>query len=311
MISVEELTKEYDKLTALYAVTFGLKKGSALGVLGQAGSGKSTLLNIICGVTAPTSGSVKICGKDISKSPVECKKKTGYMPEEPPVYPDMTVGEYLDFVCRIKKVDKIRRISEIMRLKEAAALNVSNDVIISSLNRLCRQKLSLCQALAGEPEILLFDEPTKKLDASEAYELITLIKASIKGRTVVYATKDLPECVDMCENVMILNRGRIAVNSTLARLSAEVSEMKRIKLRALCQRSRATLLFKDIPDIKDCEILTADEKGALDVVLTYPADKDLRKLLWQKSQESNIPVLEMKQLNISLEDIYLQISAER
>ena len=198
-----------------------------------------------------------------------------------------------------------------MRLKEAAALNVSNDVIISSLNRLCRQKLSLCQALAGEPEILLFDEPTKKLDASEAYELITLIKASIKGRTVVYATKDLPECVDMCENVMILNRGRIAVNSTLARLSAEVSEMKRIKLRALCPRSRATLLFKDIPDIKDCEILTADEKGALDVVLTYPADKDLRKLLWQKSQESNIPVLEMKQLNISLEDIYLQISAER
>ena len=311
MIEVRNLIKQYDKLTALYGISFTLKDGAALGILGQSGSGKSTLLNILCGCLPPTSGSILINGNDMRRHPKECKRLIGYMPEKAPLYSEMTVKEYLKFSCSLKHIPKDKIKDEVERLRNIVGLKAENSLLTADLSVLDKQKLSLCQAIAANPQILIFDEPTKGLDNSKADELLGIIKDVSKGKTVVFASRQLTECINICENVIIINRGKVAVNSTLAGLSAEISECTRLKLRVLAPRVVARGLVKDMEDISDIELQTADEKGAVDIVITYPSKCDLREKLWRYSQTAGVPILEMKQLNISLEDIYLQMSGER
>ncbi|MFR9207299.1 MAG: ABC transporter ATP-binding protein [Lachnospiraceae bacterium] len=311
MIEVRNLVKQYDKLTALYGISFTLNDGAALGILGQSGSGKSTLLNILCGCLSPTSGSIILNGIDMRRHPKECKRLIGYMPEKPPLYSEMTVSEYLKFSCSLKRIGKADIADEMKRVKHAVNLEAEDSLLCSDLSIADKQKLSLCQTIVGNPEILIFDDPTKGLENSKAEELLGIIKEVSKGKTVVFASRLLTECIDLCENVIIINRGRVAVNSTLAGLSAEISECTRLKLRVLAPRAVARGLFRDMAEISDIELQTADEKGAVDIVLTYPTKCDLREKLWRYTQSAGVPVLEMKQLNISLEDIYLQLSGER
>ena len=311
MIKVKELAKHFDKLTALYDISFNIPKGGRLGILGMNSSGKSTLLNILGGRVSPTSGSFTVEGFDCRKDSKECRRRIGYMPENPPIYSDMTVREYLIFACELKKLKKSSIPQEMERLRKLTELTADDDIIAADLADIDKRKLSLCQALAGDPPILLLDDPLKGLEGARGEELLSVIKGVIGDKTVVFASRNLSECSEICDNEIIINRGRIAVNSSLAALSAEISDCTRIKVRVLASRSAARNVFASIREITDIELHAADEKGAMDITVTYPSSCDLREAMWRTTQQAGIPVLEMKQLNISLEDIYLQISGER
>ncbi len=311
MIKVKELTKHFDKLTALYDISFNIPKGGRMGILGMNSSGKSTLLNILGGRVSPTSGSFTVEGFDCRKDGKECRRRIGYMPENPPIYSDMTVREYLIFACELKKLKRGSIPQETERLRKLTELTAEDDIIAADLADIDKRKLSLCQALAGDPPILLLDDPLKGLEGARGEELLSVIKGVIGDKTVVFASRNLAECREICDNVIMINRGRIAVNSSLAALSAEISDCTRIKVRVLASRSAARSLFASIREITDIELHAADEKGAMDITVTYPSSCDLRETMWRTTQQAGIPVLEMKQLNISLEDIYLQISGER
>ena len=309
LIEVNNLTKQYDKLIALYGISFNLKRGGALGILGQAGSGKSTLMNILAGCVSPTSGSVLMDGAPVRRG--RSGALVGYLPQRDPLYADMTVREYLDFCFTLKRIDPKHRAAECERLFDICAFDASDSLLTADLDPLCRRKLSLIQALAGEPRILLLDEPTGELPADQSDEILSIIREATAGRTVVYASRSLAECTELCDSVLMLNRGRVAVNSSLASLSAEISECTRLKIKVVASRAAARSLISGIHEITDAELVPAKERGAVELIVTYPAQLDLRRTLWEHSRTANIPILEMKQLNISLEDIYLQISGER
>lgn len=311
MIQVCDITKQYDKITALYGISFTLNKGDTLGILGLNGAGKSTLLNILSGGLSATSGSYHIDEYDYLKDKRECRIRTGYMPEKPPLYMDMKVGEYLSFACELKKTKKRDIQKEVLRIRQVVGFDVEDDALIIELSDFNKRKLSLCQALAGDPPVLLLDDPARELEGNCCEELLNVIKEVAKGKTVIYASRNLMECTAICDNVIIINRGRVAVNSSLAALSAEISDLTRIKIRVQASRAVARNLFTSIKEITDIELQAADEKGATDITVTYPSSCDLRAVLWKALQTAGVPALEMKQLNISLEDIYLQMSGER
>ena len=310
MIEAISLTKQYDKLTALYGISFKLRRGGALGILGQAGAGKSTLMNILAGCLTPTSGSVIIDGMPVKRGRA-VGAGIGYMPEQDPLYADMTVREYLDFCFSLKRVPADKRPAEQERLFSLTAFDADDSLLTADLDTLQRRKLSLCQALAADPELLLLDDPARPLGTAQAEELLPIIREAAADKTMIYASRSLTECTELCDSVIMINRGRVAVNSSLSSLSAEISECTRIKLKLVASRAAARSLISGIPEITDVELQPAPEKGAVDLVVTYPAKYDLRRTLWEHTRTAGVPVLEMKQLNISLEDLYLQMSGER
>ena len=310
MIEAISLTKQYDKLTALYGISFKLRRGGALGILGQAGAGKSTLMNILAGCLTPTSGSVLIDGMPLKRGRGG-GAGVGYMPENDPLYADMTVREYLDFCFSLKRIPVDDRAAEQERLFSLTAFDAEDSLLTADLDVLQRRKLSLCQALAGDPELILLDDPARPLGTAQAEELNSIIREAAADKTMIYASRSLTECTELCDSVIMINRGRVAVNSSLASLSAEISECTRLKLKVVASRAAARSLLSGIPEITDVELQPAQEKGAVDLVVTYPAQHDLRRTLWEHTQTAGVPVLEMKQLNISLEDLYLQMSGER
>ena len=310
MIEAISLTKQYDKLTALYGISFKLRRGGALGILGQAGAGKSTLMNILAGCLTPTSGSVIIDGMPLKRGRGG-GAGVGYMPGNDPLYADMTVREYLDFCFSLKRIPVDDRAAEQERLFSLTAFDAEDSLLTADLDVLQRRKLSLCQALAGDPELILLDDPARPLGTAQAEELNSIIREAAADKTMIYASRSLTECTELCDSVIMINRGRVAVNSSLASLSAEISECTRLKLKVVASRAAARSLLSGIPEITDVELQPAQEKGAVDLVVTYPAQHDLRRTLWEHTQTAGVPVLEMKQLNISLEDLYLQMSGER
>ena len=310
MIAAISLTKQYDKLTALYGISFKLRRGGALGILGQAGAGKSTLMNILAGCLTPTSGSVLIDGMPLKRGRGG-GAGVGYMPGNDPLYADMTVREYLDFCFSLKRIPVDDRAAEQERLFSLTAFDAEDSLLTADLDVLQRRKLSLCQALAGDPELILLDDPARPLGTAQAEELNSIIREAAADKTMIYASRSLTECTELCDSVIMINRGRVAVNSSLASLSAEISECTRLKLKVVASRAAARSLLSGIPEITDVELQPAQEKGAVDLVVTYPAQHDLRRTLWEHTQTAGVPVLEMKQLNISLEDLYLQMSGER
>lgn len=310
MIEAISLTKQYDKLTALYGISFKLRRGGALGILGQAGAGKSTLMNILAGCLTPTSGSVIIDGMPLKRGRGG-GAGVGYMPENDPLYADMTVREYLDFCFSLKRIPVDDRAAEQERLFSLTAFDAEDSLLTADLDVLQRRKLSLCQALAGDPELILLDDPARPLGTAQAEELNSIIREAAADKTMIYASRSLTECTELCDSVIMINRGRVAVNSSLASLSAEISECTRLKLKVVASRAAARSLLSGIPEITDVELQPAQEKGAVDLIVTYPAQLDLRRTLWEHTRTTGVPVLEMKQLNISLEDLYLQMSGER
>ena len=215
MIEVEHLVKSYRELKAVDDVSFQVQSGEILGFLGPNGAGKTTTMRILTGVLPPTSGKAKVCGFDVFENPIEVKKRIGYLPENPPVYTDMTASSYLRFVASIKGVPRKQRESEVERVADKTSCTQFLHRVIGNLSKGQRQRVGLAQALLGDPEVLILDEPTVGLDPAQIIEVRELIKSLAGKHTIVLSTHILPEVTAICQKALIIAQGRVVAYDTL------------------------------------------------------------------------------------------------
>ena len=246
VIEVSGLTKRYGKNTAVDHLSFRVKKGQIYGFLGPNGAGKTTTMNMLTGYLAPTEGQIRIDGHDISEEPVEARRRIGYLPEIPPLYLDMTPLEYLRFVAELKGVAKEKRESEVERVMEKTQIQDMQERLIRHLSKGYRQRVGLAQALLGDPEVLILDEPMVGLDPKQIIEIRELIRSLGKKHTVILSSHILSEITSICDHVMIISHGKLAASDTPENLShymknSDVCELKIRGSREACDQARELL----------------------------------------------------------------------
>ena len=307
MIEIQNLTKNYGQIKAVNNLNFTVEKGEILGFLGPNGAGKSTTMNIITGYIPSSEGTVRVCGHDILENPKEVKKRIGYLPEQPPVYLDMTVYDYLSFVSDLKMVDKKQKKSQIGDIMELVKITDHKDRLIKNLSKGYRQRVGLAQALVGSPDVLILDEPTVGLDPKQIIEIRKLIKALGKAHTIILSSHILPEVSAVCERVVIINKGEIAAVDTPENLSKNFGSISRLSVTIAGPKSSVVGQIKEIYGVKYIEPNVEREKDVINYVVESDKDVDIRRPLFFAMAKSGYPIIELKSLNMSLEDIFLQI----
>ena len=309
MIEIRNLVKYYGDILAVNNVTFTVKKGEILGFLGPNGAGKSTTMNILTGYLSATSGTVTINGFDILDDPQQAKKHIGYLPESPPLYLDMTVTEYLRFVAELKGVaaeQRIRQLAEIMKLVRIT--DVAGR-LIKNLSKGYRQRVGIAQAMVGNPEVLVLDEPTIGLDPKQIIEIRNLIKELGKTHTVILSSHILPEVQAVCERVVIINKGSIAAEDTPEGLSRQMAKTSRLQLSAEGPSRDITQKLRLIPGIKQAEAVLEKEGGITIFEIENDPDQDVRKQIFFEMARNSWPIIEMRSLDPTLEEIFLQVTS--
>jgi ABC-2 type transport system ATP-binding protein len=307
LIEVQNLTKKYGQKAAVNNISFTVNDGEILGFLGPNGAGKSTTMNILTGYISSTEGKALINGIDILEEPLKAKKFIGYLPENPPLYIDMTVKDYLDFIYRLKKckLPKKAHIEEVCKL--AKITDVYNR-IIKNLSKGYKQRVGVAQALIGNPPILILDEPTVGLDPKQIIEIRTLIKKLGKRHTVILSSHILSEIQSTCDRVIIINNGEIAADGNMEDLTSSITGEKRLIARIEGDREE---IIKVIGGIKGVDGVTADmerEKGAYDYEIEVKENEDIRKELVKRVTARSWNLLALRSDELTLEDIFLMIT---
>ena len=309
MIEIKNLVKYYGDILAVNNVSFTVEKGEILGFLGPNGAGKSTTMNILTGYLSATSGTVKIDGIDILENPQEAKRHIGYLPENPPLYLDMTVIEYLKFVAELKGVTvdtRIRQLAEIMKLVRIT--DVSGR-LIKNLSKGYRQRVGIAQALVGNPEVLILDEPTVGLDPKQIIEIRNLITELGKKHTVILSSHILPEVQAVCERVVIINKGSIAAIDTPEGLSRKVSRTSKVSLTAEGPAREVVSKLRQLSGITRVDIFAEKDGGVTVFEIENSPDLDVRKQIFFEMARHGWAIIEMKSLDPTLEDIFLQVTS--
>lgn len=308
VIEINGLTKRYGNKLAVNDISFSVKKGEILGFLGPNGAGKSTTMNMLTGYISSDSGSASVCGYNILTNPNEAKKNIGYLPEQPPLYFDMTVTEYLTFVFNLKKVllDRKNHLDEIM---ETVGLTNVKNRLIKNLSKGYKQRVGLAQALVGNPEVLILDEPTVGLDPVQIIEIRNVIKKLGKNRTVILSTHILQEVTAVCDRVVIINRGKIAASDTIQNLSGNTASTRFI-IRVKGDEYITKNILSEIADIKTSEVVGSREKGCVDVIIEARNGIDIRETVFNAFASKNIPILMNKPLEKTIEDIFVRVIGE-
>ena len=309
MIKVTDLVKQYDNHLAVDHLTFTVPKGQILGFLGPNGAGKSTTMNIITGYISATSGSVTINGHDIYEEPEKAKKSIGYLPEQPPVYMDMKVKEYLNFVAELKRVPKKERVAEVEKALEKTKTKEVEHRLIKHLSKGFRQRVGIAQAIIGNPEIVILDEPTVGLDPMQIIEIRDLMKELAKEHTVILSSHILSEISAVCDTVMIINKGKLVVSDTVENLP------KHLKAKNSCKvlvKATEEKVKQALATIKQIEQVSFEEKenGFLQMVITTSSEYDVREDLFQVFAASGVQIYEMANVSKNLEDIFLELTQE-
>lgn len=310
MIEVEHLTKRYGSHTAVDDISFTVEDGGIYGLLGPNGAGKSTTMNIITGYISATDGTVKIDGHDIADEPAAAKACIGYLPELPPLYMDMTVEEYLKFVCEIKEV---RRKSQKAHLDDLYNLVKITDVrhrLIRNLSKGYKQRVGVAQALVGNPEVVIMDEPTVGLDPKQIIEIRKLISGLGENHTVVLSSHILHEVADVCDRVVIINKGQIVAQDTLANLTHGIGESIRLTVRIIGPEKPVTRMLREIPGVKYVETLGSREADSVDYLVESDSKTDVRRPLVNAVLAGGYSLLMLKPMDVTLEDIFLQLTSE-
>jgi len=307
MIEIQNLTKRYGQIKAVNNLNFTVEKGEILGFLGPNGAGKSTTMNIITGYIPSTEGTVKVCGYDIMNDPKEVKKRIGYLPEQPPVYMDMTVNDYLDFAADLKMVSKNSKKSQISDIMELVKIGDHRNRLIKNLSKGYKQRVGLAQALVGSPEVLVLDEPTVGLDPKQIIEIRKLIKALGKEHTIILSSHILPEVSAVCERVVIINKGEIAAIDTPENLSKNAGTASKLLVTVAGPKSSVVNIIKEIYGVKYVEPGTDKEKDVISYVVESDKEIDIRKPLFFALAKVGFPIVELRSLDLSLEDIFLEI----
>lgn len=310
MIEINHLVKKYGSHVAVDDLSLTVEPGRIYGFLGPNGAGKSTTMNIITGYLAATGGEVKINGFDVLKQPEEAKKCVGYLPELPPLYMDMTVKEYLDFVAELKKLDKSLRAGYV---KEAMKITRTEEVsgrLIRNLSKGYRQRVGFAQAVLGYPEILILDEPTVGLDPKQIIEIRDLIRELGKKHTIILSSHILSEISAVCDHVFIISHGKLVASDSTENLLERMTGAQEIELLLKAEENEAETAIREIAQVERCEKTEAKEDGTVGLLVTAKKDADVREAIYHTCVEHHMPILEMKAASKSLEDVFFELTSQ-
>ena len=310
MIEVQDLTKAYGPVTAVDHVSFSVNEGEILGFLGPNGAGKTTTMRILTGYLPATSGTAKVAGFDVATDSMSARRHIGYLPEAPPLYPDMTVGGYLDFVLRIKNVPAANRRARIADALAKTNLADKRNELIKRLSRGYKQRVGLAQALVHDPLVIILDEPTVGLDPKQIIEVRHLIKGLAGTHTIILSTHILPEVSMTCDRVVIINKGKIVAVDTPQNLTTQLKGAQKIHVEAQAPEKPFADLLAQIAGSSLVKVEPARSSGHVTATIEVGAGKEIRNLIAAKIVEKGWPLYELRGVSLSLEDIFLQLTTD-
>ncbi len=308
MIEVKGLTKKYGERVAVKDLSFNIESGKIYGLLGPNGAGKSTTMNIITGCLAATEGSVRINGYDIIKNPIEAKKHIGYLPELPPLYMDMTVAEYLQFIAEAKNIEYEKAMREIRDVMELTQIDTEKDRLIKNLSKGFKQRVGIAQALIGDPDIIILDEPTVGLDPKQIIEIRSIIKDLGQRKTVIISSHILAEINEICDHIMIISHGRLVANDTIENLETSFNSSANISLTVKTDKNTASEIIFALENIESFSFESCHQDGFVSISIKTTCTEDIREQLFFAFSEKRIPIIEMKYNKYSLESIFLLLT---
>ena len=306
MIKIEHLVKSYGANLALDDVSFTVDRGEVVGLLGPNGAGKSTTMNILTGYLSSNSGTAEINGIDILEHPQEAKKLVGYLPEQPPLYLEMTVSEYLNFVYDLKKCTynrkkHLREICEVVRITDV------RDRVIRNLSKGYRQRVGIAQALVGNPEVIIFDEPTVGVDPKQVIEIRNLIRTLGREHTVIVSTHILSEVQATCSRIIIINRGKIIADERTEEITRTLEDVRRFKIKIAGPQTQALELLRSRPGITYVEQIPEREGDAYAFLCESAPNTDMRKSIFYALAEKGWPIMGLEPVGMSLEDVFIKL----
>lgn len=308
MIKVDNLVKRYGGHVAVDGMTFTVEQGKIYGFLGPNGAGKTTTMNVMTGYIAADSGSVVIDGHDILKEPLKAKACIGYLPEIPPLYPDMTVREFLLFAAELKKVPKTERRKQVAALEERLSLADMSHRLIKNLSKGYRQRVGLAQALVGNPKVLILDEPMVGLDPKQIIEMRDLIKGLAGEHTVILSSHILSEISAVCDHILIISKGKLAASGSPEELQKMMQGTAELAVTVIGEREQVEAVLEPIEEIEQFSFEDGSEEGSALIHIGTKGDTDIRKTLSVALAGAGIPILSMSRSEKSLEDIFLELT---
>lgn len=309
MIEIKDLVKYYGDKKAVDGISFTVNDDEVLGFLGPNGAGKSTTMNIITGFLSSTSGSVEVDGYDILEEPIKAKANIGYLPELPPLYLDMTVKEYLDFIADLKGVSRKDRKEHIEKIVNLVRIDNVYERIIGNLSKGYKQRVGIAQALVGDPKTLILDEPTVGLDPNQILEIRKLIKMLARNHSIIISSHILSEIQATCDRVVIINQGRIAAIDTIDDLSKRISGADKLQMSFrgdLDAVVNTIMSFQGIVEVK--ETGSSEDVHEIEITLEKDSDEDIRSSIFFAMARGGYPILELKSKKISLEEMFYNIT---
>ena len=308
MIQVDNLTKRYGPVTAIQDVSFSVDKGRIVGFLGPNGAGKSTTMKILSCFMPATGGTARVAGYDVFSQSLEVRRRIGYLPESAPLYPDLSVSSYLDFVAEIKGVGRGERRGRVADVMERCFITDMQNRLIGKLSKGYRQRVGLAQALLGDPEVLILDEPTIGLDPRQIAEIRALIRSLAAQHTVILSTHILPEVSMVCDGIVIINHGRIVAQGTESELVQQVFPTARIEVRVTNASGDVGGALRAVPGVVAVEPLAARD-GSVGFVVESERDRDVRGDLVRLVTGKNWALQELHQVGMSLEEVFIRVVA--
>ena len=311
MITVKNVCKKYGSFVAVDNISFEINDGEIIGLLGPNGAGKSTTMNMLTGFIEPTSGEILINGFNISKKSKKAKANIGYMPENVPLYKDLTVKEFINYMAELKYVkgkDKKNMVSDIMA--KTNLTDVQNK-LIKNLSRGYKQRVSMTGALVGNPKILILDEPTVGLDPKQITEIRDLIKSLAKDHTIIISSHILSEISQMCEKVIILNKGKLIAIDTPENLENKVSKNNVILVTVEDSENKIKNVVKEIPEITEIKLIKKNDDNTIQYSLTAKENSDIRKIVFEKFAKEGITIFELKKSETTLEDAFIDLIEDK
>ena len=308
MIEVRNIVKKYGDKFAVNDVSFTVNSGEIVGFLGPNGAGKSTTMNILTGYLSANSGTVKIDGADILEDPTRAKKLIGFLPELPPLYMDMTVREYLDFVYDLKQC-KFPRRPHINEICELIKITDVYDRMIKNLSKGYKQRVGFAQALIGNPPVLILDEPTVGLDPRQIIEIRNLVKKLGKTHTVILSTHILQEVQSVCDRIIVINKGQIVADGSADKLTYKTAGNRKFIVRISGPKTEIVKTLRAIDSVIYVEALSSKEEGSFDYLVESLPEVDIRKLMFGALAKKNWPILGLRSMDMSLEDVFIQLIA--
>ena len=306
MIKIENLVKTYGNIHAVDHISFEVNEGEIVGFLGPNGAGKTTTMNILTGCLSSTSGKAEIDGIDILEQPMEAKRRIGFLPEHPPLYLDMTVKEYLDFIydikhCTLNRQKHIQEICEVVQIQEVYKR------IIRNLSKGYRQRVGIAQALVGNPKVIIFDEPTVGLDPKQIVEIRNLIRTLGRNHSVILSTHILPEVSAVCERIVVIHKGKIIANEKTEEIAEAAGGYRRLCLKVIGPARDVLNTLRKKQGITYAEILGEREAGSTAFLVESAAGLDMRKPLFYTLAENGWPLIGMEAMGTNLEDVFLTL----